>query len=291
MGEATLSKEYLHAIPLFRGIEPELLSELASRFERVTAAPGEKLFSATEPAEALFVLCAGEVSIGRNDTQLHLLRPPAVIGELGAITGIARTSDATASADSEVWRIGAEALRGYVDEHPGAGGTMMGNLLAIVADKVGRDQQRLEDMRGNIIRTQKAMKKIREYLLESEDTQVSEFVHGVVEEQIKQNRRVNYRVVPPPAHPATFRADGGTSVPVVEISRNHISVVATGDPSNDVDRITGVLDLDGIDIAISGKMVRTQEDRFDIEVDLLVDEYTASLEGYLTRVQLLDFLV
>ncbi len=291
MGDPTLSSEHLRAIPLFRGLEAKALTELAARFELVKLGPDEKLFTATRAARAMFVLSAGEVSIGRDDAELHRLRPPAVIGELGALTGIPRTSDAIPSADAQVWSISADSLRSYIEDNPGHGGTMMGNLLSIVADKVSRDQQRLDDMRANIIRTQKEMKRVRDYLLESQDTAVSEFVHKVIAEQIKQNRRVNYRVRPPIAHPARFKSDTGDALPALEISRTHLSVSQLATARAVGERVSGVLDLDGIEIAVSGKVLRALEGRIDVEIDLLVDDYAAALEGYLTRVQLLDFLV
>jgi len=42
---------------------------------------------------------------------------------------------------------------------------------------------------------------------------------------------------------------------------------------------------------MTGVVLRVVEGRVDIELDLMVDEYVNILEGYLTRVQMLDFLV
>ncbi|MGN6109794.1 MAG: hypothetical protein ACTHU0_32095 [Kofleriaceae bacterium] len=55
--------------------------------------------------------------------------------------------------------------------------------------------------------------------------------------------------------------------------------------------ISGVLALGGTEIPVSGKVHRLEGARLTVELDLLIDEYVAVLEGYLTRVQLLDVLV
>jgi hypothetical protein len=56
---------------------------------------------------------------------------------------------------------------------------------------------------------------------------------------------------------------------------------------------SGVAQLAGAEIPVSGKVMRSAADtrRITLELDLLLDEYVAVLEGYLTRVQLLDILV
>jgi hypothetical protein len=55
--------------------------------------------------------------------------------------------------------------------------------------------------------------------------------------------------------------------------------------------LTGVLVLAGTEISVSGRVHRVQDGRVTIELDLLIDEFAAQLEGYLTRAQLLDVLV
>jgi hypothetical protein len=163
------------------------------------------------------------------------------------------------------------------------------NLLDVVTDKVHRDQLRLHDMRSNIIHTQKAMKRMRDFLWESKDTEVSSPLHDVIEDLIRRNRRVNYRVTPPMVLAATLRLDDGTEAPVAQISRTEITVVGKG--GQEGERVSGVLHLSGPEIPVSGRIASVSDDRIEIVLDLLLDEYAASLEGYLTRIQLLDFLV
>jgi hypothetical protein len=150
----------------------------------------------------------------------------------------------------------------------------------------------MQDMRANIVRTQKAMKQMRDLLLESADTEISDSLHDTIEKLIRQNRRVNYRVAPPATLVALIRFDDGVAAQVVEISRTHVSYRTTRpDPPQVGHRVSAVLSLSGPEIPITGKVLRVINGRVDIELDPMVDEYVAQLEGYLTRVQMLDFLV
>jgi hypothetical protein len=93
------------------------------------------------------------------------------------------------------------------------------------------------------------------------------------------------------------RFDGGTA-PVADISRTHVAIrrpagiASSESPVPAVGRwLTAVLVLAGTEIPISGKVHRIEGNRLTIQFDLLIDEYAAVLEGYLTRAQLLDVLV
>jgi CRP-like cAMP-binding protein len=284
--------EHLRLIPLFRGFDDAELSGLAGLFAAATARPDGSLFETGEPAAEVYLLAAGEVTLVRPADDTYRLRPPALIGELGGLTGLPRSCRAVASADAELWRLDARRLQAHFAEHQELGVRFLANLLEVVADKVHRDQRRLGDMRQNLVRTQKSLKKIREMILESPENTLSAPIHDTVDELITHNRRVNYRVEPPIALRARFRLDGGHA-DVIELSRTHLSVAWPGDdaPPEAGTWHAGVLDLAGSELPASGKVVRTEKRRVTFELDLFIDEYAAALEGYLTRVQLLDILV
>ena len=158
------STSELRTIPLFHGFGDAELAEIAARFARVaTTAP---LFEVGEAASTLYVLTHGEVVLDRPGDDLFRLRPPALIGELGALTGLPRSTRATATADAIVWGLEAKALQSFLGDHQELGVRFLVNLLSVVADKVHRDQGRLAEMRGNLMRTQKELKRLRELVLE-----------------------------------------------------------------------------------------------------------------------------
>ncbi|MBW2732309.1 MAG: cyclic nucleotide-binding domain-containing protein [Deltaproteobacteria bacterium] len=287
-----MTAEELRAIPLLRSMSNDQLAQVASLFEPAKAAKGTTLFEIGDPAQALYLLVEGEVTLHRTDEETHRLTGPAIIGELGALTGLCRNSRAVIGQEAKIWEIKGELLLELFVDQPELALRFEQSLLEMAGDKIQRDQLRLIDMRTNLIRTQKAMKQMRDFLLESEDTIVSEKLHGVLDTLIRQNRRVNYRVEPPPALTATARVAKGKNNPVMEISRSHVSYKCDGTlPPKQGDRVTGVLNLSGPEVPFSGKVLRTVKSRVDVELDLLMDEYVVLLEGYLTRIQMLDFLV
>jgi CRP/FNR family cyclic AMP-dependent transcriptional regulator len=293
MTNLQLAREHLHTIPTFRGLTDAQLDEMTPLFQRMEAGAGDVLFERGEPADACYLLTAGAVSLFQDPEQTHTLHPPVLIGDLGTVTDNAvRNSRAEVQDNAELWKVPTDALLEFFEGHPHTAVRVLRNMLAAATDKFGRDHTRLADMRGNIIRTQKSMKKMRDFLLDSEDTSVSKPIHEVLEGLIRQNRRVNYRVGPPQTLAASVRTDDGFQASVVQISRTHVSFrLDQGDLPKADSRTSGVLQLSGPEIPISGKVLRTIERRVDLEFDLLIDEYAAILEGYLTRVQMLDFLV
>ena len=281
----------LRGIPIFSGFDDEALRLFVSLFAPVKTAEGDCLFTQGEVATAFCILTAGEVSLRQDDREVYLLKPPCVIGELGATTGTLRHCRAVVGPGSVLYRIDAERLHAFCAANPDIGLVFYRALLANAADKIARDQRRMAEMREHIIVTQKTMKNLRDFILESPDTPISARIHGDLEGLIQQNRRANYRVEPPPALSAFLRLKDGRVASVVELSRTHISLRLAGTLPAVGDEIVGVLTLAGPEIPASGRVLRVQVDRFVVVLDLLLDEFATVLEGYLTRIQMLDFLV
>lgn len=285
------SASELRTIPLFHGFGDEELAALGGLFERVDVDPARPLFDVGEESDDLYLLTAGEVVLDRPDDDRFKLSPPALIGELGALTQIVRSTRATCTAGAVVWSLDSKALQAFFASNQELGLRFLVNLLNVVADKVHRDQSRLADMRKNLITTQKELKRLRELVLEAEETPVSAPIHDALDNLITHNRRVNYRVEPPPALAARLRLDEAGTVVVFDISRTHVTVKTPAKAPTAESWLAGVLQLVGTEIPISGRVTRVTGERMTIELDLLIDEYAAILEGYLTRAQLLDVLV
>ncbi len=289
MSDPGVLVEPLKSLPLLRGLPDDDIAKLAEIFEPVDAKSGDALFDRGDQAEVIYLLTAGQLTLEGTD-ETYELAAPVLVGELGAIAGLTRNSRAVVGDGAALWRASASRLAELFEGKQDLGLAFEKNLLDICGEKIDRDQRRLEDMRSNLIRTQKAMKKMRDLILESADTAISGPLHDIIDGLIQHNRRVNYRVSPPSALPANLRVTDEPQ-PVVEISRTHLSYRATGDTPDPDARVTGVLSMGGPEIPISGRVLRTIGSRVDVELDLLLDEYSAALEGYLTRLQMLDFLV
>jgi CRP-like cAMP-binding protein len=286
-----ISPAELRGIHLFRSFSDEEVRRLAVLFEPVGANEGEVLFAQGEAAVAFYILIAGEVSLREDEREVYLLRPPCLIGELGATTGLSRHCRAVVGPATVLRRIDSARLRDFCSQNPDLGLALYRALLGSAAEKIARDQRRIAEMREHIIVTQKAMKGLREFILESPDSTISGRVHDALEGLIQQNRRANYRVEPPPALAAYLRLDDGRVATVVELSRTHVNVRLSGALPEANGELSGVLVLAGPEIPVSGSVLRAQGDRVVLTLDLLLDEFAAILEGYLARVQMFDFLV
>lgn len=282
------SASELRTISLFHGFGDDELAEIADLFKQVERGD-EPLFDVNQPATTLFLLTKGEVVLDRPGDDVFRLRPPALIGELGALTGLQRSTRATPTPGSTVWALPAKKLQTYLGHHQELGVRFLVNLLSAVADKVHRDQRRMADMRANLMRTQKELKRLRELVLETVETPISAPVHDALEKLITHNRRVNYRVEPPPSLAAHCRFDKATA-PIADLSRTHVTVHMPSEPPAQDSWVSGVAHLAGTEIPVSGRVHRVQGRRMTVELDLMIDEYAAALEGYLTRAQLLDIL-
>lgn len=280
----------LRTVTLFQGFGDEELAAVGALFTRVDVDPEKALFDVGETSTDLYLLTAGEVVLDRPNDDVFRLAPPALIGELGALTGLPRSTRATVTAGSTVWAISAKKVQEYLASNHELGIRFLVNLLSVVADKVHRDQTRMADMRQHVIQTQKEMKRLREVVLEADETPLSAPVHDALDKLITNNRRVNYRVSPPASLAAELRLDSG-KYEVDDISRTHVGVKGVAKPPAVDSWLTGVLVLAGTEIPVSGRVHRVKDGRLTIELDLLIEEFARVLEGYLTRAQLLDVLV
>jgi len=286
----TIRPADLHAIPLFEGITETHLAELVEAMERVTLAPGTVLFEAGTEPHHFALLVRGEIALEQEGNVRFRLTPIAPIGELGALTGLYRNTRAIATSEAEILRIGVVALMRFFESHGDVAFPFYNNLLKIVAAKMHRDATRLEEMRTNIIRTQKAMKDLRDRVLEAEETPISKVVCDTIEPLIEKNRRGHYMVTPAYALSTSIRLDDGRLLPVCAMSEGFIKVLNLPDATANRE-VSFVLVAPSDEIPMSGKVVQTGEDGVVVELDMLIDEYAKKLQTHLTRVQMLDFVV
>lgn len=283
----------IRTVPLFRDITDEHLAALMKAFERATHPAGHTLFSAGEVPARFLLLVRGEVTVtGDGDARGFVVRAIAPIGELGSLSGIPRNTTAVVSAEAEIWSIALSDLMAFFERHGDIAFPFYHNLLGVVSDKIRRDRRRMDEMRANIVRTQKAMKRLRELVLDGPETPISQPVFEALDELIEKNRRAHYRVAPTPRYPAWLRLDDGTRVDVLEVSDGYLKL-APGEPRvvGPNNESVGVLCLPTGEILVSGRVERKGPDGVVVALDELIDAYRAQLEDYVTRVQLLDYVV
>lgn len=289
----------LRHLPLFRALSDEQLEILLGALTPRRVARGKKLFSAGETHGAFQILAEGEVEIVEAGEPKIVLRPFAPIGELGALTGLARNATATATTDVSLLEVSTDQLMNVFSRSGDLGFSFYKALLGVVSEKVKRDKLRMDEMRRNIIRTQKAMKELRELVLSAEETTLSQPLCDKLDDLIENNRRSHYRVSPLESHPATLRihdgpAANGGAVPIVELSEGFLklqtpeTVARKYEPGRE---IVGVLTMPKGQIPVSGRVERLGPDGILLRLDLLIEEYDAALRGYMAELQMLDFVV
>lgn len=282
----------LSRIPLFSGVTPAHLAELVAAFRRRDVPEGETLFSAGAVPERFHLLIDGEiVLLGEGDAERFRLRPPAPVGELASLVGLPRTMGAVAGPGCVVLELEVSKLMQFFEAHGDIGYPVHHNLLRLVADKLRRDDRRIVEMRHNLVTTQKAMKRMREALLESDDTPLHASLYEELDSLIEQNRKGHYLVEPTRAMPASVRVDGGAQVDVVALSNEWLHLAPHGKPPKPGSEWNAVLVIGGDEMVVSGNVDRVADDRIVIDLDPLIDELAGKLEGHLTRLQMLDIVV
>ena len=281
---------YLLGLHLFEGVDAEAIGALGTRFERVRLEAESSLFERGQAANELYVLVDGQIDLLEGDKVRASIRPVSPLGEMGALTaGLQRNTTARAISACELWKISRGDLLSYIDVEPEAGARMLHNLLGIISDKVTRDGMRMEQMRHNLIRTQKAMKMLRDEVLSQPETQLSDAFHDTLEALISHNRRVNYALVPPAAMPVVVRGQHGEQS-VLRMSRTRL-MLDGGAGAEIGEPWLGVLVAANLELPVSGTIAALEDGSMEVELDLLIAEYAEAFEDYLTQAQLLDLVV
>jgi CRP/FNR family cyclic AMP-dependent transcriptional regulator len=280
----------LRQIPLFNAITDAHLAELVRAFQAKTLAPGTTLFRAGELADRLLVLVRGEISLREGDTERFLLRPFSPVGELGAVTGLERRLTAVCATECDVLEMTTAALSEFCETHGDVAYPVHHNLLRIVADKVRRDQRRQGEMQHNLIVTQKAMKRMRELLLESDDSPLHKQLFDELDALIEQNKKARYVVEPSRAITASVRLDDGRSLAVHALSREVLHVERDAAPQAGAS-VSYVLTVGAAELPVSGTVERVEGAVSVVKLDLLIDDYARTLEDALTRLQMLDVVL
>lgn len=287
----TLDLDALSGVPLFRGIAPADLRVLADALRPHRVPAGHVLFAADEVADDFHVLSDGIVSVVEREGEQFRLRPIAPLGELGAITGQRRYFTAVAAVECELHSLPVAELHALLGRHPTLGLALHANLLGMTVRKVRRDARRIAEMRENLITTQKAMKRMRQALLDSEDTPLHAAFFEELDSLIEQNRKGHYLTEVRDAIPTTVRADGGDAVTVIALSNEWLHLRIAGAAPARGTEWSGVLELASGAIPVSGTVEEVDGDEVHVYLDELIEGFAVTLEDHLTRLQMLDVVL
>ncbi|MBP6878472.1 MAG: Crp/Fnr family transcriptional regulator [Phenylobacterium sp.] len=134
------------------------LERLAASGGWLALEPGELLFQAGDPGDAVYVVVDGEVEVRNStpdgrDVRLVALGPGALVGEMAALDGGPRSADVAATRRARLWRIARSAMLAALEAEPKAAVALVIELSARlrVADGAISDRTVL-DLAGRLAR-------------------------------------------------------------------------------------------------------------------------------------------
>ncbi len=100
----------LQALDLFAAANNPTLERLAKALQPVELPAGSVVMAEGDPADALWILTAGEVAVmargeGREERLLRRLGPPAYVGEIGLLRASPRTATVRTVQPSSFWKL------------------------------------------------------------------------------------------------------------------------------------------------------------------------------------------
>jgi CRP/FNR family transcriptional regulator, cyclic AMP receptor protein len=109
--------------PFFCDLEPEALDQLCRYAKHTTLKRGASIFCRGDPGNSLFAVISGTIKIsisspdGRNAI-LNLIGAGEIFGEMGVLGGAARSADATANTNCEIFVIDRREFLPFVKSQP-----------------------------------------------------------------------------------------------------------------------------------------------------------------------------
>ncbi|MCP4681943.1 MAG: cyclic nucleotide-binding domain-containing protein [Desulfobacterales bacterium] len=294
MGKSTRNDmvDFLSGMPLFENLGPRAIGRIIDAMDERKTPQGETLFEYGGPGKDLYVLMSGKVRLICEGREIHRLTPLQLFGEVGTLTEIPRNTTAVTEPGSILNTINRDRLLELFEENRDMGLVVYKNLADIIASKFVIHQGHTDEIRGNLIRTQKEMKHMLDMILEQPETPLSEPTYDILNNLVSKNSRSNYRLQPSAHLPAHLVLHDKT-LQVSNVSMKGMAVQISGiGPLPKVgEHISGVFNGAGTELPVSGKVIRKDNKVLAISLDLMIDKYKSHLADYLVRIQLLSLIV
>src|SRR5271170_1215884 len=109
--------------PIFCELEPEALDQLCRYAKHTTLKRGAAIFSKGDPGTSLFAVISGTVKISISSADgrsaiFNLIGAGEIFGEVALLDGLARTADATANTNCEIFVIDRREFLPFVKSQP-----------------------------------------------------------------------------------------------------------------------------------------------------------------------------
>lgn len=124
---------FLEAIPIFAGLAPAALSEIASAVEEAVFRAGDIIVREGEPGNRMFIIGFGSVEVVKylaqsRETVLAVLGPKDFLGEMSIIECVARSASVRAVKDTSLFALKGIDLYHLFQHHPDQYAIMILNI-------------------------------------------------------------------------------------------------------------------------------------------------------------------
>src|ERR1700704_2531727 len=121
---ASKKMSVLRKHPIFCDLEPEAFDQLCRYAKHITLKRGATIVSKGDPGDSLIVVISGTVKISISSAEgrsaiLNLIGPGEIFGEVALLDGLARTADATANTNCEIYVIDRRDFLPFLRSQPG----------------------------------------------------------------------------------------------------------------------------------------------------------------------------
>jgi CRP-like cAMP-binding protein len=135
----------VRAQPLFQDLPPAALDPLCRSARVVRSGRGETIFLKGDPATSLFIVIDGavrasSVSTGGRTAMLNLIGKGEIFGEVAALDGLSRTTDAIAHCDSVLLSIDRRELLDLIGVQP----QLMMKFVVLLCGRVRATSEQVE---------------------------------------------------------------------------------------------------------------------------------------------------
>src|ERR1700680_4186616 len=122
-GPSSSKLAVLRKHPIFCDLEPEALDQLCRYAKHSTLKRGTTIVSKGDPGNSLIAVISGTVKIsvssaGGRSAILNLIGPGEIFGEVAVLDGLARTADAIANTNCEIFVIDRREFIPFVQSQP-----------------------------------------------------------------------------------------------------------------------------------------------------------------------------
>jgi len=133
--------------PIFCDLEPEALDQLCRYAKHATLKRGATIFSKGDPGTSLIAVVSGTVKISISSADgrsaiLNLIGEGEIFGEVALLDGLARTADATANTNCEIFVIDRRDFIPFVRSQP----TLAMKLIELLCARLRWTSDQVEEV-------------------------------------------------------------------------------------------------------------------------------------------------